>query len=51
MTWDHRPCLLLGEAHGMSRRQLAEARGFVDFGRIDSVGHETDLPQQFEPAR
>jgi hypothetical protein len=45
MTWDHRACLLLGEARGVSRWQLVGVRGFVDFGRIDPIGEKADLLQ------
>jgi len=46
MPRHHRPRLLLREAHGMGRWQLAGSRHFVDIGGINSVGLEPDLPQQ-----
>ena len=49
MPGHHRPSLLLGEAHGMDRRQLIGGRGFIDVGRIDMVGLKPDLAEQFEP--
>ncbi len=43
--------LFFGEAQCVRRRLLVSTRRFVDFGRIDPVGLDPDLPQQFEPAR
>jgi len=49
MAGHHRPGLLLGEPYGMDRRQLIGVRGFIDVGRIDAVGLQPDLAEQFEP--
>ena len=49
MAEHNRPSLLLGEAHGVDRRQLIGVRGFIDVGRVDTVGLQPDLAEQFEP--
>ena len=49
MAGHHGPSLLLGEPHGMDRRQLIGARGFINVRRVDAVGLQPDLAEQFEP--
>jgi len=51
MTGDDGAGFFCGEAHGVSRRQLLWARGFVDIGGIDAVGDEANLSQQLEATR
>ena len=43
--------LFFGEAQCVRRRLLVSTGRLVDLGRIDPVGFDPDLPQQFEPAR
>jgi hypothetical protein len=51
MTGDDNSRFLRRKAHGVSRRQLPGARGFVDIGGIDAIGDEADLSQELEAAR
>jgi hypothetical protein len=51
VTRDDGPCFFRRKAHGVSRRQLAGAWGFVDIGGVDSIGDKANLSQQFEAAR
>jgi hypothetical protein len=51
MARNYRLRLFRREAHCMFRRQLAATGDLVNVGRIDAIGHEAHLAQQFEAAR
>jgi hypothetical protein len=51
MAWLHRARLRLRQPHDMGGRHFARRRRLVEIGRVDAVGNDPDLPQQFKPAR
>ena len=51
MALPHRLGLGAGQAQDMGSRQFARQRRLVDLGRVDAIGDDADLAQQFEAAR